>query len=242
MKNIDVALYNIKRMDEISEQASFIHSINSIAKIIVTIAFIIKVLSLKSFILGDIAICIAYPLLIFILGGVPILFILKKTNIAVLLSLGIVLGNLFVDLSINQLLFSLLFIFKCFLSVVGTLLLIATTGINEIAFGLKRMRVPNLFVIQIMLLYRYIALMLEEGYKIVSAYKLRSGDDRGIRMKDFQGILGAMLLRSIDRGENVYQAMKLRGFDGECYSKNKQSFNFIDLMYIVIALNLFIFV
>lgn len=42
------------------------------------------------------------------------------------------------DLSINQLLFSLLFIFKCFLSVVGTLLLIATTGINEIAFGLKK--------------------------------------------------------------------------------------------------------
>lgn len=104
------------------------------------------------------------------------------------------------------------------------------------------MRAPNLFVIQIMLLYRYITLMLEEGYKIVSAYKLRSGDNRGIRMKDFQGILGAMLLRSIDRGENVYQAMKLRGFDGEYYSKNKQSFNFIDLMYIVIALNLFIFV
>ena len=242
MKNIDVALYNIKRMDEISEQASYIHSIDSIAKIIVTIAFIIKVLSLKSFILGDIAICMAYPLLIFILGRVPIVFILRKTNIAVLLSLGIVLGNLFMDLSFNQLLYSLLLIFKCFLSVIGALLLIATTGINDIAFGLKRMRVPNLFVIQIMLLYRYIALMLEEGYKIVSAYKLRSGDNRGIRMKDFQGILGAMLLRSIDRGENVYQAMKLRGFNGEYYSGNKRSFNSIDLVYIVIALNLFIFV
>ena len=242
MKDIDVALHNIKIMDEISEQASYIHSINSIAKIIVTIAYIIKVLSLKSFILRDIAICIAYPLLIFILGRVPILFILRKTVIAVLLSLGIVLGNLFMDLSFNQLIFSILLTFKCFLSVIAGLLLIATTGINDITSGLKRLKVPSLFVTQIMLLYRYIALMLEEGHRIVSAYKLRSGDNKGIKMKDFQGILGAMLLRSIDRGENVYEAMKLRGFNGKYYSGNKQDFNLIDLMYMLIALNLFVFI
>lgn len=242
MKDINLALYSIRRMEEIGEKATVVHNINSIVKIIITVAYIIKVVSLKRFNLGDIAICITYPLVLFILGNIPIIFIIKKTLVVIPVVIGIVIVNLIIEPSYNEIFFSLLLILKCVLSVTGGILLIATTGMNEIASGLRRMKIPNLFVTQIMLIYRYITLMLEEGHKIVCAYILRSRGDKGIKINDFQGILGAMLLRSIDRGENVYEAMKLRGFNGEYYTSKENAFNSKDLIYLTTILILFIFV
>lgn len=242
MKDINLVLYSIRRMEEIGEKETLVHNINSIVKIIITVAYIIKVVSLKSFNLRDIAICITYPLVLFILGNIPIIFIIKKTLVVIPVVIGIIIVNLIIEPSYNEIFFSLLLILKCVLSVTGGILLIATTGMNEIASGLRRMKIPNLFVIQIMLIYRYITLMLEEGYKIVCAYKLRSRGNKGIKIKDFQGILGAMLLRSIDRGENVYEAMKLRGFNGEYYTLKENAFNSRDLIYLTTILILFIFV
>jgi cobalt/nickel transport system permease protein len=49
---------------------------------------------------------------------------------------------------------------------------------------------------------------------MVKAYHLRSVKPKGIQMKDMGSFVGQLLLRSISKAERVYQAMKLRGFDG----------------------------
>jgi cobalt/nickel transport system permease protein len=62
--------------------------------------------------------------------------------------------------------------------------------------------------------WRYLSVLLGEASAINTAYMLRSPGSRGIKMKDMGSFLGQLLLRSIDRAERVYAAMKCRGFDG----------------------------
>lgn len=239
MSDINNKLYNIRRLDEIGEQSTFIHSINSMIKIIVTLLYIIKVISIDTVNLKDILILLVYPLVIFIVGKINFLVIAKKLIIVLPLILGIVTINMCIGPTIYQFIKSILLILKSILTVFGGLLLLASTGMNNISIGLRKMKVPNIFVIQLMMLYRYIIVMLEEAHRIKSAYSLRNGSNKGINILDFGTIIGQMLLRAIDRGENVYGAMKLRGYDGNIITDNDSKISYIDIIYLLFWIILF---
>lgn len=173
------------------------------------------------------------------LGKIPAKIILKKIAVTLPIVIGISSLNLLIDYSFNQMIVALLLVFKCICSITGGLLLIITTGMNNIAIGLRKLKVPQILVTQILMLYRYITLMIEYGYTIIFAYKLRTLSERGVSMKDFGSIIGQMLLKSFDRSENVHHAMKLRGFEGEYYSSTKSSLKKNDFIYLFIWIFLF---
>lgn len=233
MKDISKYIYNIRRFDEIGEKDTAIHKLNSSIKVLVTLFYIIKVLSIKSFNLWDIGIVVLYPLLIFILGKIPFMFIARKLIIVIPLILGIVVVNIIIDPTLHQIIKSSLLLLKAILTVFGTLLLISTTSMNNIAAALRKLKVPKIFVIELMMIYRYLIFMLEEILNIRKAYTFRSNSEKGIEIKDFSIIIGRMLLKSIDRGENVYLAMKARGFDGEYYIDSDKKISRIDIVYFV---------
>ena len=54
-----------------------------------------------------------------------------------------------------------------------------------------------------------------------TAYALRAPGQKGIKMKDMGSFTGQLILRSFDRAERVYQAMKCRGFHGVYYGKKR---------------------
>jgi cobalt/nickel transport system permease protein len=68
--------------------------------------------------------------------------------------------------------------------------------------------------LQIVLTYRYIATLLDEAGDSWTAYTLRSPGLKAIKMKDMGNFMGHLLLRSFDKAERVYYAMKCRGFTG----------------------------
>ncbi|MBK5263575.1 MAG: cobalt ECF transporter T component CbiQ, partial [Peptostreptococcaceae bacterium] len=72
-----------------------------------------------------------------------------------------------------------------------------------------------IFVLLISMIYRYISVALEETINMYMAYSLRSPYSKGIKIKDMGSFVGQLLLRSFDRGERVYFAMKCRGFSGD---------------------------
>ena len=222
MNDISKAIYDIRKIDELGDSDTRIHKINSSIKIIVTIIYVIKILSIKQFTVINITCTVLYPLIIFIIGKVPIKFILKK----VLYVLPIILG-----LSVIN--FSVLLIFKCTFALVGALLLIATTGINNLALGLKKLKIPNILIMQILMLHRYIILMMEECYKVKSAYELRTLREKPMTMKDYGQIVGQMFLRTLDKSEKVYEAMKLRGFEGDLHIENNKGAGCIDYLYLI---------
>lgn len=66
----------------------------------------------------------------------------------------------------------------------------------------------------ILLMHRYLIVLIKEVERMQQAYKLRAPGRKGIQFKNWGSFAGLLLLRSMDRAEEVYESMKLRGFHG----------------------------
>jgi cobalt/nickel transport system permease protein len=104
---------------------------------------------------------------------------------------------------------------RFFLTASAALILLACTGFNAVCLALSKLGVPRPFVVQLMFLYRYIFVLLEEGERLVRAQALRSFSSRAMGVKTFVSLTGNLLLRTLERADRIYLAMRCRGFDGQ---------------------------
>ncbi|MCD8083517.1 MAG: energy-coupling factor transporter transmembrane protein EcfT [Clostridiales bacterium] len=95
--------------------------------------------------------------------------------------------------------------------------LAASTGMEGICYGLQSLHVPRILVVVIMLIYRYLVLLLQEGNRIFTAYQLRAPGQNGVCYTAWGSLLGQLLLSGMSRAEQVYDSMRMRGFDGRFY-------------------------
>ena len=58
------------------------------------------------------------------------------------------------------------------MTVISGLLLVATTGINNLGMALRKIGLPKIFAVQIMLTYRYITVFMEEVNTTLTAHSL----------------------------------------------------------------------
>jgi cobalt/nickel transport system permease protein len=110
---------------------------------------------------------------------------------------------------------------KTALCVFAVLLLIATTPFTSLAALLTRRAGVRVIGLQIVLTYRYISTLLGEAGDMWTAYMLRSPGAKALKMRDMGTFAGQLLLRSFDRAERVYYAMKCRGFSGVYYADER---------------------
>jgi cobalt/nickel transport system permease protein len=129
---------------------------------------------------------------------------------------------------------------KGFLAVLSAYILIATTSIEEICYALRKLHIPKIIVLVILLIYRYFGLMGNEADRIATAYQLRAPSQKGINYKAWGTLVGQWLLRSMDRAGNVYDSMLLRGFNGD-YRVKTRGFSSRDMAYSLIWMALFVF-
>lgn len=101
------------------------------------------------------------------------------------------------------------------LGVAAALTLAATTSASELPAALSRLGVPAVFTSVLVLMIRYIDLLAAETGRMRMARISRGDSPRSLHQAGAiaKGI-GALFLRSYERGERVYQAMLSRGFDG----------------------------
>ena len=101
------------------------------------------------------------------------------------------------------------------LGVAGSLTIAATTSARELPLALSRLGMPGLVTSMLVLMIRYIDLLSAEaaecGWQGSPAATRRA---HCIRPAAIAKGLGALFLRSYERGERVYLAMTSRGFDG----------------------------
>jgi cobalt/nickel transport system permease protein len=124
---------------------------------------------------------------------------------------------------------------KGFYCVLSAYVLIATTSIEEICYALRRLHVPKVLVMVILLIYRYFGLMGNEADRIATAYSLRAPGQKGINYKAWGTLVGQWLLRSMDKAEMVYESMLLRGFTGD-FRIRKKSVKKSDVIYPIICI------
>ncbi|MGD9958614.1 cobalt ECF transporter T component CbiQ [Nocardioides sp.] len=106
------------------------------------------------------------------------------------------------------------------LGVMASLTMAATTEPTDVLRGLERLRMPDL-IVQIMgFMIRYLDVITAELTRMTTAMRSRGCDPRSPRhWPVLARSLGALFIRSYERGERVHLAMVSRGYTGTMPSK-----------------------
>lgn len=225
MGAIENALHHAGRLDALARQDTPVHRLDPRVKVLTTAVFIVVAVSYDKYTVSAMLPLLLYPAALLSAGRIPLGFLL--TRLAIVSPFALCLGafNPWLDrevlvhwggLGISGGWVSYGSILLRFvLTVSAAILLVATTGFNAVCLSLERFRIPSVFVVQVMLLYRYLFVLVQEVLRVLRAYQLRALRGGAVPARVYGGMVGLMLMRAIDRAQRVYTSMRCRGFDGE---------------------------
>ena len=197
MNKLKGSLLKFGYIEKLANGDSLIHRLNPLLKIILALMYIIFVISTSCLDFFELPL---YSIIIGImisLSKVSFMDLFKRSLIGLPISLCIGFSNLLfsttiinfygVNISTGVLLF-ITIIIKNILCLMAVFLLMATTKFD-------------------------IFVLVEEALTMIQAYQLKNPQSKGIAFKDMGSFVGSLLVRSFERSNEVYSAMKCRGFD-----------------------------
>jgi cobalt/nickel transport system permease protein len=214
----------MRLLDDLAGENTVIHKLHPLVKLLTTVVYLTVVVSFGRYEISRLLPFVFYPVFIFSLAELPFGPILKRILIVQPFIIGIGILNpvfdqntvLFGGINISRGWFTFLSIFiKSSITVAAGILLIATTGMDKLAVALRMLKIPKIFVLQLLLTYRYISVLTEEVARMMKAYSMRAPWQKGIHRSGWGSFAGQLILRTFDRAQRVYQAMSLRGFAGD---------------------------
>ena len=221
------AASGIDHIERLGRGDSVIHRLPPAPKALVTLIFICLVVSVPGDRPGALVSFVLYPAVLMPLSGTPVKPVLSRLRMALPFALfggisnlifiqkpAFAIGGFVVTFGLLSFISILL---KTGLSVCAVLLLIATTPFTALAECLTAPRFFRPLGLQLALSYRYIATLLSEVESMWTAYSLRAPGSKAVALADFGSFFGQLLLRSFDRAQRIYDAMRCRGFSGVYY-------------------------
>jgi len=243
MQGLESAWHSLHTIDELAFKKSIIHQLPSVIKLGVTLVFLVSVVTFPAEDIAGLMMMWVYPVLMISLADLPWLFLLRQMMVMAPFALMIAIWNPWMNQEPGLILGSLMvtqgwisfasIMLKFGLTVLSGLILIATTGMEGVCMALLRLKVPQVFVTQLLLLHRYIMVLMDEAGRVVRAYQLRAISGEGIQYRAWGSLLGQFLLRTMDRADRVYLAMRLRGFDGEIRLLRAERFSSASVLFLV---------
>lgn len=108
--------------------------------------------------------------------------------------------------------------------------LVFTTPFNSLLLAMRWIRAPRVVVAVLGFLFRYMDLMADESMRVARARKSRSpGRVKRWKSRSTGGMVGRLLLRTLDRAERVHRAMVSRAYDGEVHVLSPLHFRRVDI-------------
>lgn len=202
-------------LEELAAGDTWVHRIHPALKLAATLVYIVCVVSVGRLDFVSLSPFFFYPALLVALSEIPVRAVLRRTLVALPFVLFAGVSNLLFEPLANGLSALAVLIEKTVLTVSAVVILMATTPSPRLFSAMRRLGAPKALVTVLMLSTRYLTLIAGEAGRMARAYRLRAGAGKGILMKDMGSFVGQLLLRSVDRAERVYAAMKLRGYDGD---------------------------
>jgi cobalt/nickel transport system permease protein len=214
----------MRLLDDLARRDNVINRLHPLTQLLTLVTFLVAVVSFGRYETTRLLPLVFYPVIIIAAGDVPVSPVLKRVAAVLPIIVGIGIFNPIFDqnvvyfgssaISAGWLAFISLVI-KGIMTVSAAVLLIAASGIDRIAAALRMIKVPKVFVLQLLMTYRYITVLAEEAYRLSTAYSLRAPGQKGIHPASWGSFAGQLLLRAFDRADRVYKAMRLRGFNGD---------------------------
>ncbi|MDT3703588.1 MAG: cobalt ECF transporter T component CbiQ [Thermincola sp.] len=112
------------------------------------------------------------------------------------------------------------------------LVLSVTTPVHELGYALEYLKFPKVIVEILLLTYRYLFVLWDEGMRIRQAQVLRLGypEGRGIlkwknSFRSTSTLMAMVFIRAFDRAESTFNAMQVRSYDGNVSGRHFESWN-----------------
>lgn len=244
----DDEFFNIGYLDRLSFKDTLIHNINAKAKVIFSLLFVLTVMSFQKYEIFSLLPFFIFPIVFIAIGEIPVRYIMKRLIIVSPFVIFIGIFNPFLDrnvafyffgLPINYGVLSLVSILLKFsLTVSMLIILIATTSFAGVCYALRSFKIPEIFVNQLLFLYRYIFVLVEEAMRMARAKDMRSFGNKGTELRYYVRLAGTLLIRSIKRAERIYYAMLSRGYNGIMPYRKKGKLTYFDLMFLFVSIAL----
>lgn len=225
---------DFRLLDRLAEADTPVHRLDPRAKVLVFLLFIVSVVSFGKYEISALLPYFFFPAVMISRGNLPTFLIVRKVAVVLPFALLIGIFNPLLDreilINIGKLAISggwvscASILVRAVLTVSAAVILVAVTGFPSVCAALERLGMPRAFGVQLMFLYRYIFVLLEEAKRASLARELRTFGGRGLEMKTFASLTGHLLLRTWERADRIHRAMLARGFDGRFHVRLKSRF------------------
>ncbi|MDR0460633.1 MAG: cobalt ECF transporter T component CbiQ [Nitrososphaerota archaeon] len=218
-------------IEDLSEKKGLMQAIHPIAKL-VTIGFMIFSALFIHRLSYLLIICIV-PIALTLFSRIPLRQLFTRTLFIPLLMALISIptlfltagdplwtaniGNITIAITIQGITRLLTFTLRIWFCIASLSLLILSTGFDKTLKLFATLHVPSLIIQLFSLTYRYFFVSIHEAQSILIAKEARTYINRQIlnlqALKDIGTMLSSLFIRTYERSERVYLAMKARGFD-----------------------------
>ncbi|MDO4189047.1 MAG: energy-coupling factor transporter transmembrane component T [Lachnospiraceae bacterium] len=226
MNRYDKALKEICDLDKEASGTSILNRLDPRLKLFITALFLLAIMWTKPSSLSLLLLLFIYPVAIFIIFDISVKKCIKRLKYIFEFVLIMAVCNLIFtpDKEVGFIMM-IGVLTKGVLSIFAVYFLIATTKIEDLCKALRKMHVPNVLVTTILLIYRYVNVLIKEIKRMAECYSMNAVSDKGISMKYAGAFLGNLILRSIDKAQNVYDSMNLRGYEWSQYNEFRNNKN-----------------
>ncbi len=250
MTAIERALYELNEIDGYAAGESLMHRLDPRAKTVVTILYIAVVLSFRLDSLTGILFMWIFPIIFSAMGGISYNRVFVKSLYVLPFIMFIGIFNPLLDhrpaltaggisVSVGWIEFFSVTL-RGLLAVQASLILVMTSGFMKICHGLGRMGMPSILTTQLLMVYRYMSVLLQEAASMDNARRSRGYGKRHYSLRLWGIFIGQLLVRTVARAGRIHQAMLSRGFDGRAAIRTRLQWTFSDTLFLLICATVFI--
>ncbi len=232
-------------LDQYSDRDSLIHRLDPRTKLLAALLFILTVVLTPPSSWPAFASYLGLIIILILLAKVPIGYIFKRSLVimpfVVMIAIfipffkrgegagsdNLCLWQISVTHNGLQILWNILI--KAWLAILSLIWLTSTTKLLHLLHGLEQLRLPQIMIMILSFMYRYLFVLVDETMRMKQARDSRNfGGRRSWQIRTIGNMIGTLFIRSYERGERVYAAMVARGFDGQTRTLARLNFRQAD--------------
>ena len=210
-----------------------IHRLDARAKLVAVLAYMVVLISFGRYAVAGLAPMAVLPFALLWFGGVPVWFALRRAAILSPFILMLVLVSPFYDRAPQAVTFGPWYwtlsggwltaadiAVKFALGVLALTAMMCTTPFALLLEAMRRLGMPQVIVLQLGFLYRYLFVLIDEAMRVRRARDFRGAAlaPVGRRLAAVGGVIGTLFIRTLDRSERIQIAMAARGYCGVPHS------------------------
>ncbi|WP_171038059.1 energy-coupling factor transporter transmembrane component T family protein [Aquibacillus sediminis] len=207
------------------------------AKLIAAIGYIFGVISLTN--LPYVMAAYVLSVIVFVVMKIPITLLLQRYLIITPFLLLMTVPLLWQQ-ETGSVIFAMLILLKAFTSMTIITIVLESQSLDQLVNGLAGFRIPLKLITILVLSYRYVFMFLEDIDRMLTAAKsrfFRGGINVG-KLRVYGQLTAGLLVRAIERSDNMYKAMASRGFDGQLQFSPPKRMTSKDIIKTVLAISI----